>query len=155
MSSSSDRRESVPFVLRGRTPLPPQPEPGPHHRYDGQRQLWLSATSGDPLVLEYARRREGGPHADRSPYGETLLTKTQEGTDRTEVSGDSPFGETVSTRTSEGTDQREFAASDFGETLITETSEGTDQSESVRRSDFGETLATATQEGTDQRESQS
>lgn len=138
----------VPFVLRGRTPLPAQSGPGPTQRYDDTLQLWIDIESGRPLVSEFAdRQRLAG-----SDFGETMITETGEGHDQAEGRFSSDFGETVSTRTSEGTDQREFHASDFGETMQSATAEGHDQRERISSSDFGETIFTKTSEGVDQSE---
>lgn len=91
--------------------------------YDDQKQLWIDSSSGIPIVDTTNKKRK----KLASDFGETTMTKTQEGTDQSEI----------------------LQASDFGETSITETHEGTDQSEVLRASDMGETIQTNTGEGSD------
>lgn len=154
MTTRRNATAGTPFVLHAMTPLPDAATPGPDVEYDTGRQLWVSVVSHRPLVLEDIEQRSRHDSSHRaSTVGETVMTKTSEGTDQTESVGSSSFGETVTTRTAEGSDQREAVSTNFGETVITETREGTDRSESVSRSStFGETLHTATKEGIDQKE---
>lgn len=145
-------RKVEPFVLRSRLLLPSESAPKPWEVYDPDRQLWIDARSGEPLV-----GRSGFQDAnDLSPsqFGETLLTQTVEGADQSEISA-SPFGETSMTKTAEGADQTEsvsaaLPASPFGETTLTRTREGTDETEALRHSNVGETSITETREGADQ-----
>ena len=111
----------VPFVARSRKRLCAPAPAGPEHLYDGARQLWLCARTGDPLVLRHAQHSVALLAA--SEFGETSLTKTIEGTDQSEgrMDGDMvlpvPLGRSG------------LSASQFGETSFTETVEGTDQAE--------------------------
>lgn len=141
----------TPFVLLGRKKLPPESAPSSENEYDGNRQLWIDTSSGQPLVSRMLA------HAQPTQFGETTITETREGVDQSEGTSlqASQFGETVLTKTHEGVDQSEgvFRASQFGETTHTATREGADQTESVfQASDFGETTNTRTREGTDQTE---
>ena len=121
----------TPYILRGRKKLPPESAPSPDHVYDSTRQLWIDKNSGAPLVL--AMRRGAEP----TQFGETTLTETREGVDRTEGAVHaSDFGETIQTRTREGVDQTEgsaLQASRVGETTLTKTREGADQTEGTTR----------------------
>lgn len=91
--------------------------------YDDKKQMWLEPISRIPLVESKKRR----PRKLASDFGETTMTKTNEGSDQSEVLLSSDFGETVITETHEGTDQSEvLMASDMGETLQTNTGEGSD-----------------------------
>jgi hypothetical protein len=145
----------TPFVLLGRKRLPPEESPSSEEIYDGDRQLWVDRSSGEPLVLRMQR------YAEHSRYGETTMTETREGVDQTEGVNirASRFGETTNTATKEGIDQTEgsiFAASPFGETTMTKTREGADQTEGapgLQVSQYGETVHTRTREGIDQTES--
>lgn len=135
------------FVLVNREQLRPEPKPSEHIYFDGKLQLWVDSKTGKPVVL-----RNVGKAPDRlcSDFGETTMTKTQEGADQTEIIRCSDFGETAITETREGADQTEMVAgSDFGETTLTRSQEGTDQAEAVGFSEFGETSFTATREGVD------
>jgi hypothetical protein len=153
MKAERERARSIPFVLRHLTALPAAPAPGPAQEYDPLRQLWISVESGRPLVIEHAEERATARAIRNSQFGETVMTKTQEGTDQTEAADASRFGETSNTRTAEGTDRSEVSASKFGETVITSTSEGHDQSECARTaSHFGETILSESREGVDQSE---
>jgi hypothetical protein len=112
----------IPFVARHRTPLRSDPKAGPEHYYDPLEQLWVSADSGEPLVMRHigtARSALGG-----SQFGETMMTKTSEGVDQSEGRVDED---------SDSSGARAAApvlsASQFGETTLTESGEGTDQSE--------------------------
>lgn len=118
----------TPYILLGRKKLPPESAPSSENLYDETRQLWIDSTSGMPLVST-ARS-----HARPTQFGETTLTETREGTDRTETASiqASEFGETIQTRTREGVDQTEgtsILASQLGETTMTKTREGADQTE--------------------------
>ena len=147
-------RKVEPFVLRNKQLLPAETAPKPWEVYDPERQLWVDAQSGEPLVgrggFQDAKDLRG------SEFGETTLTKTAEGADQ-EISA-SKFGETSLSRTAEGTDQTEsisgaLRASAFGETTLIKTREGTDETEGLRHSRFGETSLTETGEGADQTDS--
>jgi hypothetical protein len=89
-----------PFILWERQPLPAESAPMHEHRYDPQRQLWINATTGVPVVAESCAHRA-------SQFGETSITETREGADQSEVSSlsASQFGETTMTKTHEGYDQ--------------------------------------------------
>jgi hypothetical protein len=144
----------TPFVLKGRKKLPPETEPSPEQSYDRKLQLWISRTSGLPLVVEMRQQLRA------LQFGETKLTETREGADQSELASIEPtkFGETTVTATVEGVDQPDiaaFQASEFGETTITKTLEGVDQPErhDALSSEFGETTFTRTREGVDQSES--
>jgi hypothetical protein len=148
-------RKVEPFVLRNKQRLPAESAPNPWEVYDSERQLWVDARSGEPLVGRTVLQDANGLLP--SPFGETLLTATVEGADQSEISA-SPFGETSMTKTVEGTDQAEsisaaLPASPFGETTLTRTREGTDETEGLRHSNVGETTITETREGADQPDS--
>lgn len=116
----------TPFVLRGRIEIRPASSPDPNHVYDSDLQLWVDQRSGEPLVTQFRRK----PAA--TPFGETAITESGEGSDQPEVDGvgASTFGETTFTKASEGSDQpEEMLASPFGETRLTATREGADTSE--------------------------
>ena len=143
-----------PFLLRKRFLLPRDSGPQPHHIYDTDRQIWIDAASGLPLVRVMSAR------TTQSAFGETRLTEAREGVDPPRAVAASQFGETLLTKTVEGHDQSELAsglqeehepsqqsASLFGETTITRSSEGQDRV--ALASDFGETARTFTQEGVD------
>src|ERR1700744_4018665 len=69
MSHQHDTNSGVPFVLRARTRLAETAAPGGVHIYDQALQLWVSAQSGRPVVLEYAERRRKrleGAQAERN-----------------------------------------------------------------------------------------
>jgi len=143
----------TPFVLKGRSQVPPESAPSGDEIYDRHRQLWIDRESGEPIIRRIQNR------AQPSQLGETTITETREGADQAEVAGlsASEFGETTLTRTQEGVDQSEnslLSSSQFGETTVTATSEGIDQSENtlLHPSDFGETTMTKTQAGHDQSE---
>ena len=142
----------MPFILLGRKKLPPETPPSDDHTYDSDRQLWIDKASGQPLVC----RMRG--HAQPTQFGETTMTETREGADRTEGIGfqATQYGETSITATREGADQTEGAirASQIGETTLTRTREGVDQTEGVvfHASQLGETTLTKTREGADQTE---
>jgi len=114
-----------PFVLLERLKVPPDGERSEDQAYDTLRQLWVSLTTGEPVVLQKATRG--------SEFGETVVTATREGLDQSEISGlsASEFGETTLTKTVEGHDQSEVSelASEFGETIMTRSREGHDQTE--------------------------
>ena len=118
----------TPYILQGRKKLPPENAPEPEHVYDTVRQLWIDRDSGTPLVSLMRA------HAEPTKFGETTITETREGADRTESAVQaSDFGETFQTRTPEGVDQTEgntlLRASSLGETTLTKTREGVDHSE--------------------------
>ena len=117
----------TPYILRGRKKLPADSAPSPDQVYDSGRQIWIDKTSGVPLVLGMRTRLQP------TKFGETTLTETREGVDRTEGAVfASDFGETIQTQTREGIDQTEgnaLRASQLGETIVTKTREGTDQTE--------------------------
>lgn len=113
----------TPFVLLGRKELPCESGPSDEEAYDQHRQLWINKKSGAPLVTSIRT------HVRSSKFGETTLTETREGADRTDVVAinASRFGETTLTRAPEGADKVEGAAiegSRFGETSMSKTSEG-------------------------------
>lgn len=144
-------RKVEPFVLRKKLLLPAESDPQPWEVYESERQLWVDARSGQPLVgrggFQDVKNLRG------SEFGETTLTKTAEGADR-EISA-SAFGETSMSKTVEGTDQTEsvsgaLGASASGGTTLTRTREGSDETEGLRHSDFGETTLKETREGADQ-----
>lgn len=118
-------RKTEPFILQTRAVIPPEAAPSTDHHYDTAQQIWINTSTGRPVVAEH-----NSTHA--SQFGETSITETREGADRSEVSG--------------------FDASRFGETTVTKTFEGHDQGESIFSSQFGETSLTATREGHDTRE---
>jgi hypothetical protein len=125
----------TPYILRGRKKLPPESAPSPEHVYDERRQLWIDKRSGAPLVS--CLRTQAQP----TQFGETTLTETREGVDRTEGASHqaSEFGETIQTRTREGIDQTEgtaLQASQLGETTLTKTREGADKSEGATLQEF-------------------
>lgn len=124
----------TPYILLGRKKIPPETPPAPEHVYDEDRQLWMDRSSGAPVVSSTRTR------AQPTQFGETTLTCTVEGADRTEIAAQaSQFGETVHTRTREGVDQTEgnvLQASRIGETTLTKTREGTDQTEGATLQDF-------------------
>ena len=118
----------TPYILQGRKKLPPESPPAPEHVYDNDRQLWIDRNSGAPLVS--SMRTQAQP----TQFGETTITETREGADRSEGAVHaSDFGETIQTRTREGVDQTEgntlLQASQLGETTLTKTREGADQTE--------------------------
>jgi hypothetical protein len=122
----------TPYVLLDRKKLPPESTPLPEHVYDNDRQLWINKNSGTPLV--------SCMRTQASQFGETTMTETREGADRTEGAVHaSEFGETIQTRSREGVDQTEgniLLASQFGETTMTKTREGKDQGEGATLQDF-------------------
>jgi hypothetical protein len=118
-----EKHYQVPFVARQRTPLPASDSAGPTHHYHPLHQLWVSAESGEPLVVGHVRSRRA-PLAS-SEFGETSLTRTTEGADQSE----GRIGQVSSSDTSLTAGRGKLLASQFGETLVTETSEGVDQSE--------------------------
>lgn len=125
----------TPFILRGRKELPAETAPAAQHVYDAHLQVWMDTKENLPLV-ECLRR-----NAQPTQFGETTLTDTREGADRTEVASieASDFGETIQTRTREGVDQTESSgiqASQIGETILTKTREGVDQSEGSKSADI-------------------
>ncbi|CUS47670.1 MAG: hypothetical protein HLUCCO02_09005 [Idiomarinaceae bacterium HL-53] len=115
----------LPYLISKATPLKQVAKFPTSARYDSQKQLWIDLKSGRALVDVVLENRT--KQISASDFGETVCTKSGEGTDQSEV----------------------IQASDFGETLITETGEGTDQSEILCSSDFGETIQTNTGEGSD------
>jgi hypothetical protein len=120
----------TPYILQVRKKLPPERTPEPEHVYDSGRQIWIDKNSGAPLVSSIR------PGAQPTQFGETTLTETREGADRTEGAVHaSDFGETIQTRSREGVDQTEgtalMLASQLGETILTKTREGADQTEGV------------------------
>jgi hypothetical protein len=153
----------TPFILMGRTKLPPESAPSGEDTYDEFQQLWIDKKSGIPLVSSMKAHPHPQDVADKavtlrtSQFGETVLTRSQEGADQTEGSSfqASRFGETSMSKTQEGADQAEaLHASRFGETSFTEAREGADQTEApaFNASRFGETTMTKAPEGTDQLE---
>lgn len=137
----------TPYILDGRKRLPPESEPSPEQYYDVERQIWADRPSGRPVVELMASP------CSQSQFGETMLTKTHEGADQSEVAAleASQFGETTITETREGADQREIVGvvmSQFGETTMTKSVEGADH-EVTGLSQFGETTMTRTVEGAD------
>ncbi|WP_143525952.1 hypothetical protein [Rhodanobacter sp. C05] len=118
-----------PFVLKQRETLQHESEPSTNEYYDPERQLWIDAASGAPLIQSLRGR------SNASEFGETLSTESREGADQSEISSlvGSQFGETTMTKTQEGHDQTGESAlvSNFGETVVTATSEGADASEAA------------------------
>jgi len=138
----------TPFILMGRKRLPPESAPSDEQVYDDYRQLWINKKSGTPVVTAIQVKSQV------SNFGETTISKTQEGVDQlegTDLSASS-FGETTLTETREGVDQLEVAT--FVASTLTRTVEGADLSEiaTLPASPFGETTHTATREGVDQSE---
>lgn len=120
--------QAVPFVFRNPDRLSSRGTPDQDRSYDPNRQLWIDEDSGEAWVLQQARLQQGARLPTR--YGETLITQTTEGIDKSEGVQATQVGETMITRTSERPDESEaVGASDFGETLVTKTSEGIDQQE--------------------------
>ena len=111
----------TPFLLIGRTKLPPESAPSDQEVYDEHLQLWINKKSGTPLVscMQTQAQPETQEDADQadavtlraSEFGETTLTRTREGADQTESSTlqATQFGETTITKTREGADQTEGA----------------------------------------------
>ena|SRR5690349_13532446 len=141
------KRGMVPFVLRGRKPLPPEAPLNADFSFHAELQLWINRTTGRPVVSEYVARTDSTNVS--SGFGETITTRSREGVDQTEGVRASDLGETICTKTQEGTDKTERAAdasledvsvpvrgsflgSKFGETIITMTREGKDQGEGSR-----------------------
>jgi hypothetical protein len=120
----------TPYILLGRKKLQPESEPSPEHVYDEDRQLWIDKNSGAPLV--------SCMRAQASQFGETTMTETREGADRTEGAVHaSEFGETLQTRTLNGMDQTDILqASQLGETTMTRSREGADQPETATLQEF-------------------
>jgi len=116
----------TPYILLVRKKLPRETGPSSDEVYDDIQQIWIDRGSRTPLV---SLRVAGRP----TQYGETTITETREGADRTEGSiCASDFGETIQTRTREGIDQTEGGVvhgSRVGETTLTKTREGADQTE--------------------------
>jgi hypothetical protein len=141
----------TPFVLKGCTKLPAEPEPHGDHIFDRCLQVWVNRKSGLPVVVEMQTKQ--------SQFGETILTKTTEGVDQSEISGleASQFGETRVTRSeAEGADRIDFGGlsqSVFGEdtrkTVAPEPADTSDFNDELM-SQFGETSLTETHEGADQ-----
>jgi hypothetical protein len=125
----------TPYILLGRKKLPPESAPSPEHVYDEHWQLWIDKISGMPLVSCMRT------HAQPTQFGETTLTETREGADRTEGASpqESEFGETIQTWTRQDVDQTEgntIQASQLGETTLTRTQEGADRSEGATLQEF-------------------
>lgn len=119
---------SEPLALRHRRRVTGEGNPSEDELYDESGQLWVSVSSGKPLVRLYQEARSASLD---SRFGETIVTKTSEGLDQAERLS-TQFGETAMTRPHEGVDQQEaLGATRFGETIITETREGLDQGEAL------------------------
>ena len=119
----------TPFILKGATKIPPETEPSSEHVYDLQRQLWIHARTGIPVVTSSMA-------SSASRLGETTVTETREGVDQPEAASmrASTYGETTFTKTIEGADQSEVTAlapTRFGETTFTATVESADNPEIV------------------------
>lgn len=74
--------KSAPFVFRDADRLP---SAGPSDRdrsYDPERQLWIDDESGEAWVLRQAQLQQDA--RARTQYGETLITQTTEGSDKSE-----------------------------------------------------------------------
>lgn len=122
-----ERKEVEAFILINREALTPEVMPPKEIHYDDKLQIWVDQETGKSIVLQSF---ENSPKIICSDFGETTMTKTQEGADQTETIGFSDFGETAITETREGADQTEMIGfSDFGETRLTATREGADQAE--------------------------
>ena len=130
-----------------------------HINYDFDTGLWVDE-AGEPLIKKYIVFR------DFTERGETLITKTREGIDRSESSNYcenaiSNIGKTTITETRESIDRSENSLAYenegvkmLGETLITRTREGVDRSEGSMLSDNlrFQTLTTYTRESIDRSE---
>ena len=126
MEHNTQTKNDREFILfRFKEPIPGKSEPK-SVCYDNDRQIWVDKQTKQPFVETFNNQK-------CSNYGETIITKTNEGVDQSEVLSSSDLGETISTATNEGIDQREIvnqdSSTDFGETIITRTSEGVDQRE--------------------------
>lgn len=102
-----------------------------HIKYDFEAGLWVDDT-GEPIIKKYIVSR------DSTERGETLITKTREGIDRSENSlayeneEVKMLGETLITRTREGVDRSEGSTHIDNlrfQTLTTYTRESIDRSE--------------------------
>lgn len=113
----------VPFVARRKKLLPASESADSTNYYDPVRQIWVSAESGEALVVRSIRMRSS-PVAS-SDFGETSLTRTSEGADQNEGRVEQESSVDRLSSASRG----RLLASQFGETLVTETGEGVDQSE--------------------------
>ena len=100
----TERNNVEVFILMNREVLKPEAKPGKQIRYDDNMQLWVNQQTGQPIVLQFFQ----GLNQLCSEFGETDMTKTQEGADQPEVSPSPEFGETTITRTQEGADQSEM-----------------------------------------------
>ena len=87
----------TPFVLKGCTKLPAEPEPCWDHVFDRQQQIWVSKTSERAVILDMQRKTRA---RECSQFGETTVT-------RSEGEGHDPSGAST------------FEASQFGETTVT------------------------------------
>ena len=115
------------FILMKREALNQETGPQSGIRYDEMLQIWVNEETGKSIVLQSL---EESIKLDSSDFGETIITRTQEGADQSEVLGSSEFGETLMTETREGVDQAEIIGfTEFGETRMTATREGIDQAE--------------------------
>jgi hypothetical protein len=73
-----NNESGVPFVARHRALLTASQSAGPDEFYDGVLQLWICRRTSSPLVVSEFRSLA------RSEFGETVITKTSEGTDQSE-----------------------------------------------------------------------
>jgi hypothetical protein len=122
-----EKRKVEAFILMNRVSLKPEDRPKKQVIYDDNLQIWINQDTGKSIVLQSF---ENSMKRFCTDFGETTLTRTQEGADQTEVIGASEFGETLMTETREGADQSEMIGfSEFGETRFTATIEGVDQAE--------------------------
>jgi hypothetical protein len=88
----------TPFILMGRKKLPPESAPSDEQVYDDYRQLWINKKSGKPVVTAIQVKSQV------SNFGETTISKTQEGVDQpegTDLSASS-FGENDVNRDARG-----------------------------------------------------
>jgi hypothetical protein len=123
----ADEQKVEAFILKNRVSLKSENRPQKKVIYDSNLQIWVNQDTGKSIVLQSFENRTKKLSTD---FGETTLTRTQEGADQTEVIGASEFGETLMTETREGADQSEMIGfSEFGETRFTATIEGADQAE--------------------------
>jgi len=120
----------TPYILLVRKKLPPESAPSPEQVYDKDRQLWINKNSGAPLVSSM--------RSQASQFGETTMTETREGADRTEGGVHAvDFGETLQTQTHDSMDQADvLEASQLGETTMTRSHEGADQPETASLQEF-------------------
>ena len=119
----------TPFILKHATKIPDEDAPTEEQVYDTRVQLWIDTRTGVPIVSATAAINMPGTDKERAE--EDLVDGDSA---HTPCMRASEFGETIVTKTSEGIDQSEvtdFCASPFGETLHTATVESVDNPEIV------------------------